>query len=38
MRPEITIYNCETEEKTVREMTEEEYENYLLVGKDALAG
>ena len=37
MLPEITIYNCETQEVIVREMTEEEHENYLLVGQDALA-
>jgi hypothetical protein len=32
MRPDITIYNCETDEKTVREMTEEEYADLLATG------
>lgn len=35
MRPEITIYDCITDETVVREMTEEEYANYEAVIADA---
>jgi len=37
MRPEITIYDCTTEEIVVREMNDEEFANYEAVIADTVA-
>lgn len=37
MNPKITIYDCETCEQIVREMTNEELQNYEIVGENVLA-